>query len=548
MKKSNTLSPKHFIKMLLPMVFVLPSAGMQARHMVLHEKFTNKGCGPCAEFAPLSDALLERRMEDVVAITWHGNFPSPYDDLYLAEKEVADARIALYGVSSYPSVYLDGEYVLSSIAAIEARIDQLLSAPQTVELNLSTSVTDGVAEVHVEAVPLAEIAHDGRLRLFVAAVEETLYSQPGSNRQTEFLHEFRGFMNGNDGTDASGLAAGESVLLDSTWDTSALDNPDELAVVAWVQDMDSGKVLEAAYAPKTSGLSECAKIMEVSSEVASVCFPYWQGSLSFRNTGSNTMHDCDIEVNINGYVSRTHWEGELPYLAKEEVVLPLFRDFEFAETPSATPVSVCITNINGTEAMSNLVECEMKDAPEAHHGIQLALFTDSKPQEITWRIVDAAGKEWASGGPYEEARKRFEVAPELEAGCYALIFHDAGADGIKSGNGYYSIYNYDDSGKRRMLLQGDYEGEEHIVFFNLLDGDISGVASSASEEVTFDRSARRLTLPSEGEVTVTDLSGKQLFRSRTEDREVLLPSCGGSTAAVVTYRSGNTSGSIVVML
>lgn len=548
MKKSNTLLfEKHALGILLPMALFLSPMSLQARHMVLHEKFTNKGCGPCAEFAPLSDALLERRMEDVVAITWHGNYPSPYDDLYLAEKEVADARIALYGVSSYPSVYLDGESVYSSVSAIEARINELLSATQTVDINLSTSVSDGAVEVHVAATPLAGLPAGGRLRLFVAAVEETLYSQPGSNRQTEFLHEFRGFICDNDGYDAAALLDGGQVVFESSWDTSPLDNPDELAVVAWIQDMETGKVLEAAYAPKTSGLTESAKIIEASSEITSVCFPYWKGRLSFRNTGSNPIHDCDIEVNINGYVKKTHWQGNLPYLAKADIDLPLFSDFEFAETPAETPVSLCVTAINGTEAMSNLVECAMENAPEATNSIQLAIFTDSRPQEITWRIVDADGKEQASGGPYEQANRRYEETPVLGEGCHALIFNDSGGDGIKSGHGYYTIYNYDDAGKRRMLLQGDYDGAEHIVFFSLTQNDISEVEKIASAGVAYDRQSRRLTLPSEGEVAVTDLSGKLIFKGKTHGRSVVLPDTGGSAAAV-SYRCEDVSGSAVVVL
>lgn len=47
----------------------------QDRRLVLMEEFTNQGCGPCAAFAPKFEHTVWSRLGDVVALTYHGNYP-----------------------------------------------------------------------------------------------------------------------------------------------------------------------------------------------------------------------------------------------------------------------------------------------------------------------------------------------------------------------------------------------------------------------------------------------------------------------------------------
>lgn len=512
----------------------------KARHMVLHEKFTNVGCGPCARFAPASDSLLNMRLGDVVAITYHGNYPYPQDPFYLAEKDANEARMAQYGINSYPSVLLDGEYTNTSVGVIERRIDELLAEPQTMELKLSTSVCEGVLDVSVSATPLA--AHPGTdLRLFVAAVEEQVPTSRMPNGQTEFHNEFRHFLQSSpQGEPMGDVSETKPYTFTASWPIAGLENPDELAVVAWIQDMAGGKVIESVYAPKSTDKSEACKLLLVSDTPSTICAPHFNARVMFRNTGYAPLTSCDICVEIGGKVQRTRWEGELDYLESTVVTTPWFTDFDFDPAVAVNKARIYIDALNGTGERSDAVSVEVPSSTMFSNSVELALFTDNKPEETSWILYDRADRAVQASEPMTEKRKFYRTVFDLPAdGCFRLVFSDAGGDGIigQYGNGYYKLSQKTADGKTRMLIQDDFGGATHEVSFSLKDA-VSGLHGVSGGEFGYDSEKGLLHLPCPGVLTLCDMGGSVILHGSVEGGAMALPALCPGVYAVTFLGEG----------
>lgn len=502
------------------------------RHLVLFEKFTNVGCQPCAVFAPPADSLLDARLGDVVEVTYHGNYPYPNDEYYLPVKDQVQHRIDHYGVRGYPSVFLDGKSVDTYVTTIDYMINRLMQTDPEVRLNVSTSLEEGLLSVNVETVSLYPL-NNSDLRLFVAAVEEEVRpARPAYNGQTVFHNEFRQFLTPPSGEPISAFPnAGDSHSWSGTWQVERIEKIDELAVVAWVQDMKNGTVVETAYVPRPAKKELDARVMRVADTPEQVCDPLFSGRLWLRNTGAETLTDCEIAIDICGDVHTFPWKGELPYLATEEIAIPPFTDFEIDPEAASSAVKFSATALNGSGSSSEPFAITIPGVLTGNGEIRLLVSTDNKPQETSWRILDANGEVVCESEPYTERRHDYLTVLPLPAdGCYTLEFHDAGGDGITGsyGKGYFRLYEADGDNMKE-LKQDDFKGESHTLLFraaNLKNASVAMTTESRPAAIVYDAASRQLLLPRQGECTVTDLSGRRVLNA------------GGSVISVASLPAG----------
>lgn len=501
-----------------------------ARHLVLYEKFTNVGCGPCARFAVPSDSMLTMRLGDVVAVTYHGNYPYANDEYYIPVKPQIDTRIQRYAVTGYPTVILDGNEIATSVPAIEQRIDQLIKEEQTIDLRLSTSVKKGVLTVKADATPIVALSNPN-IRLFVAAIEEEIIlDRPALNGQMQFHNEFRQFVGGEEGILLGDFSiAGKTESWQGQWTIEGYSDTDQLAVVAWLQDISTSKVYETAYAPRTTDATEAAKVLLVKDTPTEICTPYYTSKVIFRNTGSNPITSCNVCVEINGKVQKTPWQGELAYLETATFDTPPFTDFEFDAEAEKNHTQFYISDINGTDACSIPYSLDFSNSIVGKRQIEVQLFTDNKPEETSWTVYNASGDVIEVSEAFTERRKFYKKVLELPGdGCYRLTFTDKGGDGIKGafGNGYYKISQIGADGKTKMIRQADFTGAEHSVFFRLEDAIQSGITAAGTDSadpISFDASAKSVALTAAGNaaVHVTDMSGRILLSAGFNGSEVI---------------------------
>lgn len=509
----------HFISPCLALsLLVAGSAAMSAKHLVLHEKFTNTGCGPCARYAPSSDSLLNVRLGEVVPITYHGNYPDRQDKFYVANRDWINARIDQYGITGYPSVVLNGTETRYPVNFVSPRIDELLQEEQTMDLKIASTFKDGVLDVTLTATPL-KVQNNANLRAFVCAVEDVVkLPNPADNGQTEFHYEVRHFMQEPEGYDMGAFADLTPATFQSSWTVEGFDDTRQMSIVAWLQDVATGKVIECVYSPKSTDIPNAAKVLVVTDTPDAICTPFYHGTVTFRNIGYEKLTSCNICVEINGKVQKTPWQGELEYLDRVTVTTPDFTEFDLDPDAKTNICRFFISDINGTDARSDAYRTDFKNSVVGQNAIEVSVFTDNKPEETAWELYDAQGNLLEKSEPFTEKRKFYKHIFNLPSdGCYRLRFTDEGGDGIigQYGNGYYKLSQKTTDGKTKMITQGEYDGEEHALFFRLENAVSSVEAIEGVEPLTYDAASRTLSANgADASLTIVDMSGKRVATVR----------------------------------
>jgi hypothetical protein len=131
-------------------VLAVPVAGGATDRMVVMEHFTNTSCGPCGTYNPYIKAFVENHKDEMVAVQYHVDWPSPFDPFYRDNMTENDARIDFYGVTSVPHIILDGRtepvypYTLGNL---ETAWDAVVEIPTQLTIHL-TGFYDGRDHPH----------------------------------------------------------------------------------------------------------------------------------------------------------------------------------------------------------------------------------------------------------------------------------------------------------------------------------------------------------------------------------------------------------------
>lgn len=475
------------------------------RNLVLIEEFTNTGCGPCANYAPTLDSVVSYRLGEAIAIKYHGNYPDRKDPYYLDQKETCDARLALYDISAYPTTYIDGQLLSSgfcSATELNNAIDRAAATERHYGITLSGSLSGGQLAFSATVTPDADVADASRLRLYVVAMEE-YYESPTAyaNGETEMRYTMRRMLPSADGYElGASLTAGQAYTYSGTATVDNLQDEQQLGLVAFLQNADTREVLATAYVPRGTQATDQMALMRVDGTPDYICTPNLYGQAIFRNVGDNPITQATFNIQVNDQVIPLTWTGHLDYLEKDTLVYSGITDFQLATTGNNS-VRFYLSDINGTTAMSNVMKQTMHNSVSAEQAVQLRIYTDNKPFETTWEVLNSADEVVATGGPYTEARKFInEDLPLYADDCYRIVFHDSGEDGIEGdwGNGYYQLQQIKD-GKKTRILQDSYDGSLHTVAFRLTN------AATAS----IDRIDAEPTAPA----LVTDAHGRIVART-----------------------------------
>ena len=487
--------------------FRLTGAPTHERRLVLFEEFTNTSCDPCSEFSPALDQTIYERMNDMVAITYHLNFPSNLDPFYLANPDDAMARASYYDVSGVPSLRVDGVRAgaWGHEQELGSYIDMAGGVPAKVDIDTEAELHDGLLTTHVHLTP-TNIDPDADLRLYVAVVEERVeWDAPAPNGEKSWNYVMRKLLPTADGQQLpADMPLTVPTTYDYEWQVAHFYDENELGIVTFVQDHNTQQVLGACYTPRPTGSVRDAKILQVLNTPTRICQPSFAADLVVRNTGRETLTQATINVSVNGSLQQTMWTGRLGYLGIDTLHIPHFDQFELA-TDAANKVEIWLSNLNGGNEESLHKTLDIAQAHQAQHAVRLTLMTDNAPEEITWTVYDSAGEMVCQGGPYTEARKKQVIdLPLTSDDCYLLAFEDAGGNGItgENGRGYYMLHEVDADGKTRLMVQADYTGAYHDVPFSLQNAGAVGLHSITSDHSDdgnwYDLQGRRVTSPQKG--------------------------------------------------
>jgi tetratricopeptide (TPR) repeat protein len=248
--------------------------GTHSGPAVLAELFTGAQCGPCQAADYGFDALLEHYPSQVLTVLEHHlHVPGPDP---MTNPDTA-ARARLYNIRSTPVAVFGGTERVPgggpiaraevAFAHYREAVTSLLAEKSKIQLELTVQrESDDITAKATVRLPAGESsAEPAKPHLFLVLVEKTVH-YTGQNGVHLHRHVVRKFINGTDGDEVSSpefeFQASTSVAevedrqrqylekLKQEWEV-AFDqapiaiNREDLAVVAFVQDLQTGRVLGA---------------------------------------------------------------------------------------------------------------------------------------------------------------------------------------------------------------------------------------------------------------------------------------------------------------
>ncbi len=312
------------------------SAQINARQNVLFEHFTNTSCGPCAAQNPVfQQNILEKNDGSVHHIAYHPWWPGADDPFYQFNIPENTNRTQYYGVNAVPKIFMRGNHWNGSPASVTwNQIHQDAADGSPVRIVVSETTNGNTRNVHIEIQSVNTPPSSGNWILHCAVIERnvTTATPPGTNGETYFPNVFRKFIKGVGGTGVILPAKGQSKTYDFSYTLDPVWNPDEIAVVAFLQNTVNKEVLnsgssynsgfeflnaedghaqEAALGGSVGFTSHLVNITgtqtDVTIKLTSEAPADWSASYTFDGqtyTGTTTKSiasdfDEDIELNVN---------------------------------------------------------------------------------------------------------------------------------------------------------------------------------------------------------------------------------------------------------
>jgi hypothetical protein len=259
--RSATFAPPYFRELLLSFLLLLSVSGlfslpaeMQRRTPILLELFTSEGCSSCPPIdiwvehldaaQPVSDAQLIVLSEHIDYFD-HEGWKDPFSSVALTERQkIYASRFQLSDVYT-PQVILDGEFVVNPTQTKQVRqIFEKVSKSAMLPLRIDSAKIEragpGILTGRV-AIDASSNEHNGDVYI-AAAIERTTTDVIAGENQgkrltsiavVKSLFRLGKLENGEKFTEAFRVKLWEGM------------NPDNLRVVAFVQEPDGGKVLGA---------------------------------------------------------------------------------------------------------------------------------------------------------------------------------------------------------------------------------------------------------------------------------------------------------------
>jgi hypothetical protein len=229
--------------LLLSISFALSaSTHAQAQRFIFMEHFTNTRCGICAATNPGYYQLLTNYKGHYHHLSIHPAIPYSSCLLYQANKEDQDLRTSHYSIIGTPTVVFNGTTKKSASSVTAAFLDAELKRESPIQLEVSEN--GGSPRATNIVISTLGAKPSGKHRLYVALAERVLdYASP--NGEKTHYDVFRDFMSAPAGDPIVLADQGGSVVQAYSMDLQPSWNPDQIYVLAWVQDETTREVLNS---------------------------------------------------------------------------------------------------------------------------------------------------------------------------------------------------------------------------------------------------------------------------------------------------------------
>lgn len=157
--------------------------------------------------------------------------------------------------------------------------------------------------------------------------------------------------------------------------------------------------------------------------------------VAVKNLGNNNLTAGHVVLKKDGVtVAEQDFAGNLTQFADSDVTFP-----DVALTLGSVYTAE-LTTINGGAPAKPATTKTTIDFGQnlSNNLLEVYVFTDNNPEEITWEIQNEANEVLASGGPYTAADKNKRMAsvvsiPATQVGCVNVVLKDSGNNGWNAG-------------------------------------------------------------------------------------------------------------------
>ena len=217
--------------------------------VVLLEDFANVSCVPCVTSDQIIESLFNNTYgpQKIAVVKFPTNFPSPNDPFYLANSSICNARMSYYNVIFAPTLVVDGTLRPSATDSVKVKekIDERLSATAPFRIDVSSTFQDSslIINLSVKAINLSGITLSDLVLYTIVTESDIEFDEaPGANGEKVFYNVLRKIL-----PEDNGISLGNITSTSLNWQTDLLSNwnPDNLHVVAFIQNAQTKEVLQA---------------------------------------------------------------------------------------------------------------------------------------------------------------------------------------------------------------------------------------------------------------------------------------------------------------
>jgi hypothetical protein len=215
----------------------------------------------------------------------------------------------------------------------------------------------------------------------------------------------------------------------NSWNPTGSANAEQLQF--WLDPNGTGIDFIDGYDPYFNPLDYDVALSDIKGADGIICGVAAYPIVKIRNNGAQTLTSATITFSYNGGTNQViNWTGSLTTFQSEDVNLPYFGAINGNNTLTVSLSSPSgqtdedPSNNDGNSSYTAVIEGET---------MIMDLTLDCYAEEISWRVEDASGAVWYSGGGYQNPGNTTALVTEslcLLEGCYELIIDDSYGDGL----------------------------------------------------------------------------------------------------------------------
>jgi len=219
------------------------------------EEFTSSTCPSCTPFNNVFIPWCNTYANNITLIKYQMNWPGNGDPYYTAEGGV---RKTYYGVSSVPSLFLNGTATSTNISSLQAGYNAAIQEQGLMSLVSSFTLSGTTMNLHTTILPYA---HFNNFRAYMIVFEKMTTGNIGGNGETEFHHVMMKMVPDANGTsinlvDRIPQTFNQSVNLSGT----NIEEWNDLGVAVIIQNYSSKEIFQSGYGIQNGVFSSNANL------------------------------------------------------------------------------------------------------------------------------------------------------------------------------------------------------------------------------------------------------------------------------------------------